>query len=202
MEDILSIILKAPHTTITYGDNIGCDGPLTIQSCDSFVMESSSTFCSAILTPYGKLIISDTGTPEELDQIADYYKSRFTLKLIVHSEQNPYGLEGPFYQITHVDGYELDQPQLSLMKLDDFYSSYTKLNEYGNDEFELILKTMMKSGEIQDKLNLIPNIEHHYSDVVLQLMETKHSTSSYESFLRKNKYSHIFGLLLLYNLIV
>jgi hypothetical protein len=113
-----------------------------------------------------------------------------------------YGYEGPFYQITHVDGYEIEQPQLPEMKLEEFYLSYVKLNEIGDDQFDTILKTMMQSGQSQDKLHVIPQIEDNYSNVILHIMETKKSKSQYESFLRKHKYTHVFGLLLLYNLIV
>ena len=193
--NMINIVYKAYEssslTPVLY-QNVGSN-----ESFNGIIIEGYyGIFCSYIITRFGRLRISNGGTLQEISLLDEYIQSRITYKVIIDTQRSKYGVFGPFYLVTHIDGIPIENDDVSGITYDN-YGFYIKPNPEGRNQYPVYIEDCIKNGLIKDKGGILDRLlaePEYYKDAVGILVEGLENRSYFEVF-DENIYYHIFGLL-------
>ena len=158
------------------------------------------TFCSTIITPFGKIKVSGN---DDDKAIVDYIKSRITYRIVLEKiSNNRVGCIGPFYLVTHIDGVPIEHQPVDMMTPETFYD-YIVCNKDGTEQYSEFIIDCMNKKLIRDTEGIIDKLlfqPDSYPDLVHYLAEDL-DPLMYQTLVTY-KTLHIFSLLLLKEMIV
>jgi hypothetical protein len=175
------------------------DNVNSYESFDGIIIESYyGIFCSSLITRFGKLKISDGGTLDDYERIETYLKSRITYEQIIGVTIH-HGCYGPFYLVTHIDGFPVTNAEVSGKSYYTLYKSIQR-NVGGRDKYAAYIEDCIKQRLIVDKEGILERImaEPEYYPTAVAILVKGLPMSDHIAILEKEEsdiYFHIFGLL-------